>query len=55
MNFLVLVLFVLLLFFVYMRAKENMFTRANSYDVSQYESNVYPCINESKPMPHFQT
>ena len=32
--------------------KREGFSRANSYDVSQYASNTYPCLNGHKPEPH---
>lgn len=50
-----LMLVILLVFILYLRTKETMFTRANSYDISNYASNTYPCVNESTPVPHFQT
>ena len=30
------------------------FSRANSYDVSKYASNTYPCLNGHRPEPHSQ-
>lgn len=46
-------LFVLLLFLFFYSNKEYM-TRANSFDISKYMSNTYPCVNEHTQEPHFR-
>lgn len=48
----ILILFLVLSLLFY--SKQGFMTRANSYDVSKYASNTYPCFNEHKQAQHFQ-
>lgn len=50
MNYVLVLLLCLSIFFY----KREGFSRANSYDISQYASNTYPCVNANKLEPHSQ-
>ena len=55
MNY-VLILLLFIILFLYKKqgftTNNYEFSRANSYDISKYASNVYPCLNENKLKQH---
>lgn len=48
------ILFLSLLFSLFFYSKQGFMTRANSYDISKYASNTYPCVNGHTQEPHFR-
>lgn len=51
MNYVLIIYLVICLLFY---SKQGFTTRANSYDISNYASNTYPCVTEHKQAQHFQ-
>ena len=52
MNYVLFFLFVIILYSFY--RKQGFMTRANSFDISNYASKEYPCVNENKLKQHSQ-
>ena len=48
------ILFLCLVIALLVRTKQGFMTRVNSFDISEYASNTYECINEYKQEQHFQ-
>ena len=48
------ILFLCLVVALLIRTKQGFMTRVDSFDVSEYASNTYPCVNGRKQEPHFQ-
>lgn len=58
MNYVLSVLFIIILFCYKKQGFKTLettheFIRANSYDISRYASNTYPCANGNKPKQHY--
>lgn len=54
MNYVLVFLLCVSLFYYKRQGFTTEFSRANSYDISQYASNTYPCVNENKQEQHSQ-